>query len=430
MNADHPRHARLRTAARKIAPTLAAGTTAALVAVALTGPAPRENAPPPGAPSVVSDVVSTVDVENASYLTAVAAAEKTTPKVTLIGTGGTIAGVAAGRETPTDYRGGTIPVEDLLAQIQPEVGDVADVTPFQAANGGSGSFTIEDYRNLSLAVDRALETADAVVVTSGTDTMEEIAYWLDLTVQSRKPVVITGAMRPWAAETVDGPLVFGADGPANLYNAIALAASQRTYCFGTVLMLNDEINAARDVTKTSTTRTDTFQTRELGVLGYVDGPDITLGRAPARVRDCTDPARWATPFDVSEIPAEDLPRTEVVYSYQGAGGEAISAFADAGVKGIVTAGTGAGNPSPAQVAARDAAVEDGVLFVNGSRTGSGSVTSGGDGVVPAQDLLPQKARLLLLLSLAEAKGDTDRAAELFTDVGNPTWKVDPATVTG
>ena len=136
-------------------------------------------------------------------------------------------------------------------------------------------------------------------------------------------------------------------------------------------MLGDEHHAARDVTKTSAYRMDTFQTRELGVLGWVDGSSIKVGRAPARVAACDNPQRWATPFDLSTITAADIPRTEIVYSYQQAGGEAITGFADAGVKGIVTAGTGAGGLSGAQGTARTAAVAKGVVFISTTRTGSG-----------------------------------------------------------
>ena len=374
-----------------------------------------------GAAPVVD--ASAVEVQSVAYASAVAAAAETTPQVTVIGTGGTIAGVAPTRSDFTNYRAGQIPIETLVGQIQPEVGAVADVSTVQFGNSGSGGYRIDQFYALTAAVEEALRTADGVVVTTGTDTMEEFAYWLDLTVQSRKPVVLTGAMRPWAAGSVDGPQVIGADGPANLFNAISLAASQTTYCFGTVLMLNDEFHAARDVTKTSTTRMDTFQTRELGVLGWIDGPEIKVGRAPSRVQRCDDLRRWVTPFDLTRIAPTDLPRTEVVYTYQQAGGEGITAFAQAGVKGIVTAGTGAGGVSGPQGEARSAAVRDqGVVFVSTSRTGSGSVSGGSGNVIAGEDLQPQKARLLLMLSLAFAPGDVEQVREWVATVGNPEFQ--------
>ena len=131
----------------------------------------------------------------------------------------------------------------MVEHLEPELSAVADVEVVQFGNAGSSGYTVEQFRELTLVVEEALETSDGVVVTTGTDTQEEFAYWLDLTVQSTKPVVTTGAMRP-SASAQDGELVFGADGPANLYNAVRLAASATTTCFGTVLLSNDEVFAA------------------------------------------------------------------------------------------------------------------------------------------------------------------------------------------
>ncbi|WP_329100362.1 asparaginase [Micromonospora sp. NBC_01699] len=381
-------------------------------------------APPAGA---VTGVQAPAGIRSVAYTEALATAKTRKPKVTVIGTGGTISGVATSRSSFTDYRSGQIAISSMVGQLQPEIGQVADVSTVQFGNKGSGGYTMAEFHALTLAVQNALKSADAVVVTSGTDTMEEFAYWLDLTVQSRKPVVITGAMRPWAAVTPDGPQVIGADGPANLYNSIVLAASQTTYCYGTVLLLGDEFHAARDVTKTNSSRMDTFQSREFGVLGWVDGPNIKVGRAPARVDDCDRTRDWLTPFDLSRIQPTALPRVEVVYSYQQAGGEAISGFAAAGVKGIVTAGTGAGGLSSAQSSARTAAAAQGVVFVSTTRTGSGSVYGGSTTapIIAGDDLLPQKARLLLLLSLAFAPTDVERVRGWVTTLGNPEWDTAP-----
>ena len=382
-------------------------------------------------PVVRSAAVGAATAVSADYTSATAEAASRKPRITVVGTGGTIAGVARSRSSFLDYRSGVIPVKTLVRQLEPELSTVADVNTVQFGNKGSDAYSIAEFRALTVAVERALKDSDGVVVTSGTDTMEEFAYWLDLTVQSRKPVVVTGAMRPWAAGSPNGPQVLGADGPANLFNAVTLAASSSTYCFGTVLMLNDEFHAARDVTKTSTLRADTFQTRELGVLGWIDGPNIKVGRAPARVALCDRARTWQTPFDMSKLTDAQLPRVEVVTSYQQAGGEAISAFAAAGVRGIVTAGTGAGGISAAQSAARTAAAASGVVFVSTSRTGSGSVYDNTGNVIPpdvagnvvaGDDLLPQKARLLLLLSLAFAPDDVDQVRTWVTTLGNLEWQ--------
>jgi L-asparaginase len=373
-------------------------------------------------------VAAPTEIRSVAYTEAVATAKTKKPKVTVIGTGGTISGVATSRSSFTDYKSGQIAIKDMVGQLQPEIGQVADVATVQFGNRGSSGYTIAEFHALTLAVETALKDSDAVVVTSGTDTMEEFAYWLDLTVQSRKPVVMTGAMRPWAAGTADGPQVIGADGPANLFNSIVLAASQATYCYGAVLMLNDEFQAARDVTKTNSYRTDTFQSRKAGVLGWIDGPNLKVSRAPSRVASCDDEQRWLTPFNLSTIQPAALPRVEVVTSYQEAGGEAITAFAAAGVKGIVTAGTGAGGISSAQSTARTVAAQKGVVFVSTTRTGSGSVYGGSSTlpVIAGDDLLPQKARLLLLLSLAFAPDNVSKVREWVSTLGNPEWSTAPA----
>ncbi|MCB7136026.1 asparaginase [Cellulosimicrobium marinum] len=359
-------------------------------------------------------------ITSARYATATANATTDKPKVVVVGTGGTISGKATGRETFTSYRSGSYLMEDMLDALRPELDAVADVTSVQFGNAGSSGYSIAQFHALTLEVEKQLETADAVVVTTGTDTQEEFAYWLDLTVQSRKPVVTTGSMRPWgAADSPAEDLVFGTDAPANLYNAIKVAASQQTFCFGTVLMLNDEIQAARDVTKSNSYRTDTFQSREYGVLGWIDGDNVTLGRAPARVTTC-DTEDWFTPFDLSDVAPAELPRTEILMSYQEAGGEAVTAFADAGVQGIVTAGTGAGGISRAMSQARSAAIGEGVWFVSTTRTGSGSSYGSGNGIIAGGDLTAIKARLLLLLSRGFTD-DLETARGWFATYGSPSF---------
>lgn len=336
------------------------------------------------------------------------------PVVTVIATGGTIGSLGTSRVSYLSYGQSRIAVEDMVKYISPEVSQYAEVKTIQFGNKGSGSYTIDEFRELSLLIDETLKTSDGVVVTTGTDTMEEFAYWFDLTVQNQKPVVLTGAMRPWG--NANGDVTIGGDGPINLLNAIKLAASQNTYCYGTVLMLNDEIHAAREVTKTNTYRTDTFQSGEYGILGYIDGDNINVERAPARVKACNTEA-WATPFDLAEVKDKELPRVEIAYTYQMAGGEVIEAFANAGVKGIVTAGTGAGGTSSLQSTARKAAAEKGIVFASTSRVGSGEVYGGSGNIIAAGDLLAQKARLLLLLGLTFSD-DTQQIRTWFETIGN------------
>ncbi|TMR23426.1 asparaginase [Nonomuraea turkmeniaca] len=330
---------------------------------------------------------------------ATAATSAPKPKVVVIGTGGTIAGAADSRVSFETYKPARLPTADLVKFLQPEAGRVAEVSVKEFGAQGSSEYTLAEYHDLSQLVDKQLEAADAVVVTTGTQTMEELAYWLDLTLRSTKPVVVTGSMRPWTA--------IGSDGPPNLYNALRLAASGRTRCFGSVVMVNDEIFAAREVTKTSTQRLNTFAAPETGRLGTIGDKGVTLLRAPARPCE-------KTPFDLSKISRDRLPKTEIVYAYAQAGGESVKAFADAGAKGLVFAGT----PSPQQFKEAQAAAERGVALVAANRNTTGAVHAEVPGVIAAQDLLPQKARLLLTLSLATAH-DLQQLQERFAKYGTP-----------
>ncbi|MFC4598468.1 asparaginase [Cohnella hongkongensis] len=328
------------------------------------------------------------------------------PNVLVIATGGTLAGKAADATSFQNYRAGTYLMEDLVKQL-PDKDKIADVSVYQFGNKGSGGYAVAELYDLSLAVDQALELYDGVVVTTGTDTMEEIGYFLDLTVQSEKPVVITGAMRPWD--------VIGTDAPANLYNAIKLAGSGKTTWFGTVLMLNDTIHAARDVTKSNAHRMDTFETPILGALGYIDEEEIRIYRAPARVLKA-DQEGWRTPFDLKKIGKKDLPLVGIAYNGQEMSGGSIRGLVAEGAKGIVTAGTGAGGISSRMSDARKEAIAQGVIFVTTTRTGSGTMYGGGEGIIAGDSLNAQHARILLILALAFSD-DFDTIKEWFETVG-------------
>jgi L-asparaginase type II len=344
------------------------------------------------------------------------------PNVIVVATGGTLAGKARDND-PTNfqnYAAGTYLMSDLVGQL-PRKDKIADVSTFQFGNKGSGGYSMKELYDLSLAVDAALEIYDSAVVTTGTDTMEEIAYFLDLTVQSEKPVVVTGAMRPWD--------VIGTDGPANLYQAIKVAGSGKTKWYGTVVMLNDVIHAAREVTKSNSHRMDTFETPMFGALGYVDDPAVRIYRLNARALKAGQ-ADWATPFNLKLISKDKLPIVEIAYSYQEAGGGAIRALVEDGAKGIVTAGTGAAGISSKMSAARTAAIRDhGVTFVSTTRTGSGTITGSGSGIIAGDNLNPQHARIMLMLSLAFSS-DFDTVKGWFETVGTQDITVDvPETTT-
>ncbi|NOU74282.1 hypothetical protein GC098_23285 [Paenibacillus sp. LMG 31458] len=338
--------------------------------------------------------------------------------VIVIGTGGTLAGKAEDSTSFQNYKAGTYLIEDLVNQL-PGKQKIADVTTYQFGNKGSGGYTIADLYDLSLAVDQALEVYDSAVVTTGTDTMEEIAYFLDLTVRSPKPVVVTGAMRPWD--------VIGTDAPANLYNAIKLAGSGKTKWYGTVIMLNDVIQAAREVTKSNAHRLDTFATPILGALGYIDESNIRIYRLNGRAMKAGK-ADWATPFDLKTITKDKLPIVEIVSSYQEASSGAIRGFIADGAKGIVTAGTGAGGISAQMSAARSEAIKQGVVFVTTTRTGSGTMYPGTtDGIFAGDSLNAQHARLMLLLSLAFSS-DNNTIKGWFATYGTQSIGVDPSDI--
>ena len=316
-------------------------------------------------------------------------------KVMVIATGGTIAGIAPSSTDFTLYTPGIKSIDEMLDEI-PAVYKLADINTKQFANQSSSSTTTKNLYDLSVAVDKALQDYDSVVVTCGTDIMEEIAYFLDLTVQSPKPVVVTGSMKPWN--------VIGTDAKLNLYNAVKVAASNKTYKFGTVVVLNEEIHAAREVTKANSVREDTFQTPMLGMLGYVDDNDVSIYRIPTRAAKADD--EWATPFDLSEISASSLPRVDIVVAYQGAGGEQITAAVNAGAKGIVTMGTGNGGITTDMISARNAAMNKGIIVAAVTRTGSGTMYSedrDGYGLVSADNLNAYHARIALQLCLAYSK---------------------------
>ena len=312
--------------------------------------------------------------------------------VMVIATGGTIAGIAADEDDFTLYSPGVLSISDMVNEIS-AVKSFANVSTKQFANQSSGSTSTQNLYDLSLSVDAALKTHDAVVVTCGTDIMEEIAYFLDLTVQSPKPVVVTGSMKPWN--------VIGMDAKINLYNAIKVAASNKTYKFGTVVVLNEEIHSSREVSKTNSHRTDAFATPMLGMLGYVDENDVSIYRMPTRAAKSNED--WTTPFDLTKISASDIPYVGIVVSYQGAGGEAINALVENGAKGIVTMGTGNGGISQSMLTARNSALNKGIIVVATTRTGSGTMYSedrDGSGLISADNLNAYHARIALELSLA------------------------------
>ena len=317
------------------------------------------------------------------------------PEVLVMATGGTIA------STGNYYgdRGGAvnkISVEELT-KAAPGIDKVATMSAEQFSNVASGAIGPKQWMDLSKRIGAAFKERPSlagVVVTHGTDTMEETAYFLDLTVAGDRPVVVTGAMRPADA--------IGADGPANLFNAVRAAAAPASRGRGAMILMDDRLFAAREVTKTNTTRVETFQAPEHGPLAIVDHDTIAFGRARPTHRRV---------FDISNM--TDLPRVDIVYTYGGADSVLIDAAVNAGAKGIVIAGVGAGGTTPGQSSALRRASQKGVIVVVGSRTGSGRVAGSTTRVSPG-DLNVQKARILLMLALTQST-DAKELVKIFAD---------------
>jgi L-asparaginase len=316
------------------------------------------------------------------------------PRVALIITGGTIDSVGADRLDLAWYieAGKRLGEGELLERISPEVEQIAQVEEVPFRRLPSHALVDSDWLDLVRTIDQifAEDRADGVVITHGTNTLEETAYFLSLTVKSDRPVVLVGSMRPSSALSADGPL--------NLLNAIRVAADPQSRGQGALVVLNDTILAGRDVTKTATYRVETFQARDLGPIGYADadGQVVYYHRT-------VKPHTTETEFDVRQL--QSLPRVDVVVSYVGADGVMIDAVAAAGAKGIVSGGTGAGRPTPKEDEALTRAHEKGVVICQASRVGSGrSVRSPSlvrRGFVASGNLQPWKARLLLALALTK-----------------------------
>jgi L-asparaginase len=329
----------------------------------------------------------------------------TLPKIAVIGTGGTISGVGKDRLDFYEYgtSGRFMHVDELIAGV-PELARVAEVVPIRYKNVGSGEIVPEDWLALLDIIHQSVASDPAIagiVVTHGTATLEETAYFLNLAVKVAVPVVVVGAMRPSSA--------LGADGGLNLLNAVRVAASSDARGMGVMVVLNDEINAARDVAKTSNFRVQTFISRDFGLLGYADADTVKFYRKPLRR---TAPE---TEFDVAGLSA--LPRVDIVPAYAGADAALVDAAINAGARGIVSAGFPSGSPSPAQKEALKQAVKAGIAVVQSSRSGSGRVIDDKvalreAGFVAADSLTPQKARVLLMLALTTA-ADTAELRRIF-----------------
>ena len=316
------------------------------------------------------------------------------PKIRILATGGTIAGAQA-TQADAGYKSGTFSVDDLIKAV-PQLKNIAEMSGEQVANIGSQTMSYEVWFKLAGRVNEVLQSGDidGIVITHGTDTMEETAYFLSLVVKSEKPVVLVGSMRPATA--------ISADGPINLYNGVALAGSADAKGRGPLVVLNDTIHYAREAQKMHTTHMDTFDSPNRGIAGVMNTGKATF------YSYITSRHNTKSEFSLDGLTAANLPRVVVVYSYVNLGGEIIDALVENGVKGIVLAGVGDGNTTDAALVALEKAARKGVAVVRSSRTGSGLVDRNVEvnddklGLIAGMELSPQKARILLTLGLTKS----------------------------
>src|SRR5436190_14305914 len=324
-----------------------------------------------------------------SLVSQVALSQTSRPNVVVLATGGTIAGAAA-TGTQSSYTSGKVTIDAMLDSVS-GIRDLANLKGEQISNVGSQDMSFEIMLKLAKRINELLPTndVDGIVVTHGTDTLEETAFFLNLTVKSDKPVVIVGSMRPSTAISADGPL--------NLYDAVAVAADPLAKGRGVLVVMNDWIQGAHSLTKTSTTAVQTFMSPLRGLVGVA-----AYGK-----NDFYNSPTWkhtsASEFDVTGV--TKLPRVDVVFACADMPPDLIDASVANGAKGIIIAGVGNGNMNKVSLDAAANAVKKGVVVVRSSRVPTGNVGRNVEvnddemGFIASDELNPQKARILLSLAL-------------------------------
>jgi L-asparaginase len=305
------------------------------------------------------------------------------PLVKIVATGGTIANTPSGRLHAGE-----------VAEAIPALKKVARLEVEEVMRVGSSAITVENWLTLARRINEILakETeVRGVVVTHGSNTVEETGYFLSLTVKSDKPVVLTAAQRQFTT--------LSSDSPKNFLQAVRVAASEEARGKGALIVANDLINAARDVSKNITYRVETYSSRDIGALGFVDDDRITFYRLPVK-RHTT-----ATPFDVSRI--QKMPRVDVIYTYAGSDGALIEAAIERGAEGLVIAGFPTGSGTPAMDEAVQRVAAKGIPVVMTNRGGMGRVTDTrpkeSRPLIYGDNLTPVKARILLMLALTTTR---------------------------
>ncbi|HEX2344274.1 MAG TPA: type II asparaginase [Vicinamibacterales bacterium] len=326
-----------------------------------------------------------------------AQAKSDRPTIVVLATGGTIAG-AATTNVQAGYTSGQVGVDQLIAAV-PEAKKIANLRGEQVSNIGSQDMNDEVWLKLANRVNALVAMPDVagVVITHGTDTIEETAYFLNLVVKSKKPVVMTAAMRPATALSADGPL--------NFYNAVAVAADKDAAGRGVLVVVNDWIHGAASLTKTSTTAVQTFLSPQSGLIGTVAYGQTEFFRGPIGKHTAD------SEFSLAGVTA--LPRVDIIMAYENMDGALIDAAVAAGAKGIVIAGVGNGNLTAAAVKALAAQAQKGIVCVRASRVATGRVGRNVEleddklGFVASLDKNPQKARVLLRLALLKPRSVTE-----------------------
>ena len=319
------------------------------------------------------------------------------PNITILATGGTIAGSGA-TAVSSSYTAGAVTVDRLLAAV-PSINEMAVIKGEQISSIGSQEMNNQVWLTLAKRINALLAdpSVDGVVITHGTDTMEETAYFLNLTVKSDKPVVLVGAMRSSTSMSADGPM--------NLHNAVSVVTNKASKGKGVLVVMNDEIHSAREVTKSNTSSVNTFTSPNAGKIGTVYYGNVEYLMQPLRKHTV------ASEFDISNL--TDLPRVDIIFGHPNGTKDIVEAVVKAGSKGIVYAGMGNGNPFPSTQEALGEAVKKGVVVARSTRTGSGSTVLEGEvddakyGFIATTSLSPQKARVLLMLGLTKT---TDKEA--------------------
>ena len=330
----------------------------------------------------------------------VAATAAGLPKIEVLATGGTIAGSGASA-TGSAYQAGKVSVNHLVAAV-PQLADIAEITPKQVVQIGSQDMTDDEWLKLNKTINEDCRKFDGFVITHGTDTMEETAYFLNLTLRCKKPVVLVGAMLPSTG--------LGADGPRNLYNAVLTAAEKKTAEQGVVIAMDNIVVNARDVMKSNTVQPETFVAGNFGKVGTIFNNKVTYESKSLRKHT------YETPFDVTKL--TKLPKVGIVYTHGGVEGIQAQALVDAKYDGIVNAGVGNGNLHKAIFPILEKAAKNGIAVVRSSRVPTGATTKDAEvddnkyGFVSSGTLNPQKARILLQLGLTKTH-DYKKLQEYF-----------------